>query len=117
MTETCNRRVGRRHVLAGVFGAGALAALATISKGTSFAEEAAGTLVAATGTLPIPGQLVATDEGGVSVFTLATASGTDTALVSGKEIEIAGYNGTFLGPTMIVSDGEKVRFDITNNLG
>ncbi|GAA1623499.1 multicopper oxidase family protein [Actinoplanes couchii] len=116
MTDTCNKRVSRRHVLAGVFGAGALAALATISKGTSFAEEAT-TLVAATGTLPVPEQLVATESDGVSVFTLAAGTGTDTTLISGKEIETAGYNGTFLGLTMIVSDGEKVRWDITNNLG
>ncbi|GLY01140.1 multicopper oxidase domain-containing protein [Actinoplanes sp. NBRC 101535] len=117
----------RRQVLAGTFGFGALAALARIGSGTSFAEETTATdttvtttattnATAATGTLPIPDLLTATDDGGVSVFALETQAGTNTTLISGKTITTAGFNSTFLGPTIQVTDGQAVRFDITNTL-
>jgi FtsP/CotA-like multicopper oxidase with cupredoxin domain len=118
-THRSPSRVSRRHVLAGAFGIGAIAALARSGGGTSFAEEETVTTLAtaAGGTLPIPDLLAATDEDGVSVFALDARTGTDTTLVSGKTISTAGYNGTFLGPTIRLSDGEAVRFDVTNNLG
>ncbi|MEV6346303.1 multicopper oxidase domain-containing protein [Actinoplanes sp. NPDC051851] len=112
-------KLKRRHLLAGIVGLAGSAALVKIAgSGTSFAEEttAAEAATPATGTLPIPDLLTATDEDGVSVFTLGTQSGTNTSLISGKSITTAGYNGTFLGPTIKVTDGETVRFDVTNNL-
>ncbi|GGN87694.1 multicopper oxidase [Actinoplanes lobatus] len=119
-----NSSLTRRRILAGAFGAGAIAALARIGGGTSFAEEtgtgtteATTTATAAGGTLPIPDRLDPTVEDGVSVFTLQAQTGTNTSLVSGETINTAGYNGTLLGPTMLVSDGEPVRFDVTNSLG
>ncbi|BEL07926.1 multicopper oxidase domain-containing protein [Actinoplanes sichuanensis] len=125
-THRSPSRISRRHVLAGAFGIGAVAALARIGTGTSFAEETATSVeateavtlaTAAGGTLPIPDLLTATDEDGVSVFALDAQTGTNTTLVSGKTISTAGYNGTFLGPTIQLTDGQSVRFDITNNLG
>lgn len=116
----------RRRVLAGAVGVGALAALGRLWMGESFAAEEDGTATeadttaaaatAATGTLPIPELLTATDENGVSVFALEAMTGAAT-LVSGRTTATAGYNGTLLGPTMRVADGENVRFDVTNSLG
>lgn len=114
-THRSPSRISRRHILAGVFGAGAIAALARIGTGTSFAESST-LATAAGGTLPIPEVLAATDEDGVAVYTLQAQTGTNTTLVSGKTIATAGYNGTFLGPTILLSDGDAVRFDITNGL-
>lgn len=118
----------RRRVLAAAFGLGSVAALAKIGGGISFAEEeastaetteatAATTATAAGGTLPIPAQLVADVQDGVSVFALEAQNGSNSTLVSGSTITTAGYNGTSLGPTMLVSDGEQVRFEVTNSLG
>src|SRR5690349_12931911 len=79
----------RRRILAGVVGVGSLTVLGRLWMGESFAAEeptateAATTATAATGTLPIPELLTATDENGVSVFALEAQSGTAT-IVSGK---------------------------------
>jgi FtsP/CotA-like multicopper oxidase with cupredoxin domain len=128
MTHTSGRRkhaksTTRRRFLAAAFGLGSAAALARIGGGISFAEDtateaaAATTATAASGTLPIPEQLVATVEDGVSVFALEARAGSNSSLVSGDTVSTAGYNGTTLGPTMLVSDGEQVRFEVTNSLG
>jgi len=113
----------RRRFLAGAMGIGSIAVLGRLGMGMSFAAEEDATATeattlatAATGTLPIPALLTATDENGVSVFALEAKTGTAT-IVSGKTTTTAGYNGTLLGPTMKVTDGEQVRFDITNTLG
>ncbi|GAA2524112.1 multicopper oxidase [Winogradskya humida] len=96
-------------------------ALAKIGNGISFAEETASDVTtevaAAGGTLVIPELAAKTDDNGVSVFALKAGTGTDTSLVSGTTLKTAGYNGTYLGPTIRVSDGEQVRFDVTNQLG
>jgi len=111
----------RRRFLAGAIGVGSVAVLGRLGMGMSFAAEEETTEVtttatAATGTLPIPSLLTATDEDGVSVFALEATTGTAT-IVSGKTTATAGYNGTLLGPTMKVTEGESVRFDVTNSLG
>ena len=124
----------RRRILAGVVGVGSVAVLGRLGMGmasaaeedTTTAEasaeatatattEATTTATAATGTLPIPDLLTATDEDGVSVFALEAKSGTAT-IVSGLTTSTAGYNGTLLGPTIQVADGDSVRFDVTNTL-
>ncbi|MET3428893.1 suppressor of ftsI/bilirubin oxidase [Actinoplanes tereljensis] len=116
MTDT-PKLVTRRRALAAAFGLASVAALAKFgTSGTSFAEETATTATLAGGTLPIPDQLVATVEDGVSVFALTAQSGSTSSLVSGETVSTAGYNGTSLGPTMLVSDGEQVRFEVTNGL-
>jgi FtsP/CotA-like multicopper oxidase with cupredoxin domain len=128
MTDSKHRAVSpsgptRRRFLAGAVGLGSLAVLGRVWMGESFAAEedtaaaeATTAATAATGTLPIPDLLTATDDGGVSVFALEATTGTAT-IVSGKTTATAGYNGTMLGPTMRVGDGDRVRFDVTNSLG
>ena len=114
--------INRRRFLAGAVGIGSVAVLGRLGMGMSFAAEddtaaeATTTATAATGTLPIPDLLTATDEDGVSVFALEATTGT-AAFVSGLTTTTAGYNGTLLGPTMKVTDGDSVRFDVTNSLG
>lgn len=124
VSAPASARATRRRFLAGAVGVGSIAALGKLWTGmasaaeedeTEVTAEATTTATAATGTLPIPDLLTATDENGVSVFALEATSGTAT-IVSGKTTATAGYNGTLLGPTMKVTDGEVVRFDVTNGL-
>lgn len=50
------------------------------------------------------------------VFGLRIARG-QTALLPGKLADTAGFNGTFLGPTIRAHRGDRIRLDITNELG
>lgn len=49
------------------------------------------------------------------VFALKTVHG-HTELVPGKLANTAGFNGTFLGPTIRAHRGDKIRIDVTNEL-
>lgn len=122
-SQRAQRLATRRRFLGVAFGAGAAAALYKMS-GMSFADEstagvtteATTTATAAGGTLPVPELVEPTDDNGVAVYAIEATTGTDTSLVSGTTLETAGYNGTFLGPTILVNDGDRVRFEVTNGL-
>jgi FtsP/CotA-like multicopper oxidase with cupredoxin domain len=103
--------LSRRKLLLGLGGVGVGSALA--GSALRFASNASA--ATATGTLNIPTLLSAADDNGVSVFTLSAQTGTST-LVSGVSSSTAGYNGSYLGPVLKVSNGEQVRMAVTNNL-
>lgn len=65
--------------------------------------------------LPIPAVAPARVENGVRVFDLVAATG-ETRFVPQGPTPTLGYNGTYLGPTLIADRGERVRVDVTNGL-
>lgn len=110
-------------MVGGVIGIGSLAALTVLGTGSSEAEETATEAEAteettaatlAGGTLPIPDLVTPTDDGGVQVYELAMAAGTTT--IAGGTVSSAGFNGSFLGPTIQLAEGDTVRLEVTNNL-
>ncbi|MCH1625984.1 multicopper oxidase family protein [Ferdinandcohnia quinoae] len=56
------------------------------------------------------------DADGTKHFSLTMQSGT-TEFLSDKMTDTWGFNGSYLGPTIRASRGDKVAFDIENNLG
>ncbi|MCL8017265.1 multicopper oxidase family protein [Streptomyces sp. AS02] len=83
------------------------------------AEEAATTeetTAADGGTLPIPDLLSGEEADGVLVYDLTMQTGTHE-LLSGVTSETAGYNGSFLGPTLRMTKGDQVQINVTNSLG
>ena len=58
----------------------------------------------------------AIESDGTKNFTLSMQTGT-TELLPGKMADTFGINGTYLGPTIKVSRGDKVSFNVQNNLG
>ncbi|MCC3359029.1 multicopper oxidase family protein [Bacillus sp. REN16] len=58
----------------------------------------------------------AIESDGTKNFTLSMQTGT-TELLPGKMADTFGINGTYLGPTIRVSRGDKVSFNVQNNLG
>ncbi|SFS06017.1 Multicopper oxidase with three cupredoxin domains (includes cell division protein FtsP and spore coat protein CotA) [Microbacterium sp. cf046] len=54
-------------------------------------------------------------EDGVRVFELEAAA-SESAFVDGGATPTLGYNGPYLGPTLIAERGERVRVDVTNGL-
>ncbi|KUN79532.1 multicopper oxidase family protein [Streptomyces griseoruber] len=70
----------------------------------------------ATGTLNIPDLLEATTSDGTTTYTLTAKTGTSEVL-SGVTSTTAGYNGSYLGPTMKWTKGDTVLMNITNSLG
>ena len=73
-------------------------------------------LAADSATLSIPDLLEATVTDGVSVYTLDAKTGTHEVL-SGVSSSTAGYNQSFLGPTMKWTNGDTVKMKVTNDLG
>lgn len=67
------------------------------------------------GTLTIPDLLEGTTSGGTTTFTLAAQTGSAEVL-SGVTSTTAGYNQSFLGPTMKWTKGDTVLLNITNGL-
>lgn len=66
--------------------------------------------------LPIPPIAESTlDEQGTRVFALDARSGT-TEFVQGTQTPTQGFNGTYLGPTLIADVGDTVAVDVTNSL-
>jgi len=80
--------------------------------GTFLAQDSA----AATTTLSIPDLLDSATDGDVTVFALTAETGTHNVL-SSVTSSTAGFNGSYLGPTIRVANGEEVRMDITNDIG
>jgi bilirubin oxidase len=66
--------------------------------------------------LYIPPLLEPRLENGEKVFDLAVQAG-ETEFFQGKPTKTLGFNGNYLGPTLRASTGDKVRLNVTNNLG
>lgn len=124
MTNNIERRAGRkgkglhrRKFLGGMAGAG-LAAVAAAGTTFSLLTDAKGNKAGAatdTATLDIPDLLEGTTSDGTTTFTLTARTGTHEVL-SGITSDTAGYNGSFLGPTMKWTTGSTVLLNITNDL-
>ncbi|WP_338686855.1 multicopper oxidase domain-containing protein [Streptomyces acidiscabies] len=69
-----------------------------------------------TATLTVPDLLEGTTSGTTTTFTLEAKTGTHDVL-SGVSSTSAGYNGSYLGPTMKWTNGSTVLLNITNSLG
>lgn len=108
------RSVSRRAVLATAGGLG-IAAVAGLRLSQALPASAASTDTT-TGTLTIPPLLTATDDNGTSVYTLSMQTGS-SALLTGLSSSTMGFNGSYLGPTIKVSNGDQVRMEVTNSLG
>ena len=65
--------------------------------------------------LIVPPLLEAHVDGDEKVFGLRVLHG-QTALLPGKLADTAGFNGTFLGPTVRAHRGDKIRINVTNEL-
>ncbi|MFJ9966637.1 multicopper oxidase family protein [Streptomyces avermitilis] len=105
----------RRKFLGGMAGAG-FAAVAAGGTALAYLTDAGqdGARAAST-TLTIPDLLEGTTSDGTTTFTLEAATGTSEVL-SGVTSTTAGYNQSFLGPTMKWTSGDTVLLNITNSL-
>jgi FtsP/CotA-like multicopper oxidase with cupredoxin domain len=65
--------------------------------------------------LRIPPLLQPRLENGETVFDLKVMAG-QNELLPGKLADTAGFNGSFLGPTLRVHKGAKIRINVTNDL-
>ncbi|WP_328506072.1 multicopper oxidase family protein [Streptomyces sp. NBC_00391] len=111
------RGLHRRTFLGGMAGAG-LAAVAVAGTAFSLLTDAKGNKAGAatnTATLNIPDLLEGTTSDGTTTFTLTARTGTHEVL-SGVSSDTAGYNGSYLGPTMKWTTGSTVLLNITNDL-
>jgi len=107
----------RRKFLGGMAGAG----LAAVTAGGGAAYALLGgsgqsKARAADTTLTIPDLLEGTTSDSTTTFTLEAQTGTSEVL-SGVSSTTAGYNQSFLGPTMKWTSGDTVLLNITNSLG
>ncbi|WP_371662740.1 multicopper oxidase family protein [Streptomyces sp. NBC_00280] len=117
MSETKSKGLHRRKFLGGMAGAAGLAAVG--AAGATFALLTDGNTfkaAAADNTLNIPDLLEGTTADGTTTFTLTAQTGT-SEVVSGVTSTTAGYNGSYLGPTMKWTNGSTVLLNITNDLG
>ncbi|MEV1063774.1 multicopper oxidase domain-containing protein [Streptomyces sp. NPDC050263] len=109
----------RRKFLGGMAGVGlgavgaAGAAFSLLTGGNGNKASAATT---ATGTLDIPELLEGTTSDGTTTYTLTAKTGT-SEVISGVTSTTAGYNGSYLGPTMKWTTGTAALLNITNTLG
>jgi len=111
--------MSRRHVLLEAFGvASTVVATAALGSRLSVAHASAvlDSAASAGGSLPVPDLLSPMVHNGVKVFALEMAHGS-TRIRPGTESPTAGFNGAFLGPTLRIADGDRVRFEVTNRLG
>ncbi|MEI5526668.1 multicopper oxidase domain-containing protein [Streptomyces brasiliscabiei] len=111
------RGLHRRTFLGGMAGAG-LAAVAVAGTTFSLLTDAKGNKAGAatnTATLNVPDLLEGTTSDGTTTFTLTARTGTHEVL-GGATSDTAGYNGSYLGPTMKWTTGSTVLLNITNDL-
>uniref|UniRef100_A0AAU3I1X5 Multicopper oxidase CueO n=1 Tax=Streptomyces sp. NBC_01393 TaxID=2903851 RepID=A0AAU3I1X5_9ACTN len=114
-SKTKGKGMHRRKFLGGMAGAGLAAvtaggtAIALLTNATQNKAHAAGT------TLTIPDLLEGTTSDGTTTYTLEAKAGTGEVL-SGATSTTAGYNQSFLGPTMKWTSGDTVLLNITNSL-
>jgi FtsP/CotA-like multicopper oxidase with cupredoxin domain len=105
----------RRRFLGGMAGAGLAAVTAggtAIALLTNAGQDKAS---AASTTLTIPDLLEGTTTDGTTTFTLEAKAGT-SEVISGVTSTTAGYNQSYLGPTMKWTNGDTVLLNITNSL-
>jgi len=105
--------ISRRSALKAVlFGSTALVT------GTAFTYRSAPAKaqIAFTNKLAVPPLLVGEMHGGVRVFDLRMQSGA-TEFFKGVQTPTLGINGGFLGPTLKLRNGEKLRLNVTNAIG
>lgn len=114
-SRTKGKGMHRRTFLGGMAGAGLAAvtagggAIALLTNATQNKAHAAGT------TLTIPDLLEGTTSDGTTTYTLEAKAGTGEVL-SGVTSTTAGYNQSFLGPTMRWTSGDTILLNITNSL-
>lgn len=114
-TRSRTKGLHRRKFLGGMAGIG-LGAVGTAGMTFSLLTGATRSKAAAAdGTLVIPELLEGTTTGGTTTFTLAAQTGSAEVL-SGVTSTTAGYNQSFLGPTLKWTTGDTVLLDITNSL-
>ncbi|WP_406006633.1 multicopper oxidase domain-containing protein [Streptomyces sp. NBC_00637] len=116
---TGGKGLHRRKFLGGMAGAAGLAAVG--AAGVTFSLLTGGnnskaSAADATGTLTVPDLLEATTTDGATTYTLTAKAGTSEVL-GGVTSTTAGYNGSYLGPTMKWTKGETVLMNFTNTLG
>ncbi len=106
--------ISRRSALkAALFGSTALAAGTAFSLFTD-APSRAGTVFI--NKLTIPPLLAGKQENGIRIFDLHMQKGM-SRFFQGVQTPTLGVNGSFLGPTLKMRNGEKVRFNVTNTIG
>ena len=66
--------------------------------------------------MPIPPLYEGSMVNGAKTFDLEMADGT-TEFLTGLQTPTSGYNGTFLGPTLLFRKGDSVTLNVTNHLG
>ena len=66
--------------------------------------------------LVIPPALKPTDIDGISTYDLVMQNG-DTEIIDGYITRTSGINGSFLGPTLYMRQGDQVRINVRNDLG
>ena len=71
---------------------------------------------AAQNALPIPPLLTPVTQNGVKTFSLNLTNG-QGQLIPGLTSNTMGFNGSFLGPTIYVDEGDLVHMAVTNSLG
>jgi suppressor of ftsI/bilirubin oxidase len=114
-SRTRTKGMHRRTFLGRMAGTGLAAAtaggtaVALLTNATQNKAHAAGT------TLTIPDLLEGTTSDGTTTYTLEAKTGTSEVL-SGVTSTTAGYNQSFLGPTMKWTSGDTVLLNITNSL-
>ncbi len=69
-----------------------------------------------TNTLPIPPLLEGTQTEGVRVYDLTLQKGV-SHFIPNKDTDTLGINQAYLGPTLKLVDGEKIRLNVTNTIG
>ncbi|MCT9084040.1 multicopper oxidase family protein [Streptomyces fulvoviolaceus] len=119
-TKTTKGRGGkglhRRKFLGGMAGVGLAAVGAAGATFSLLTEGNSNKAAAADGTLTIPDLLEGTTSDGTTTFTLEAQTGT-SEVISGVSSTTAGYNQSYLGPTMKWTNGDTVLLNITNSLG
>ena len=116
------RRRRRRGLIIGLLVAPlAVVGLLVAGGGIWFAANSARATPPAAGTvefvnpLAVPALAPSRVEDGVRVFELTAQAGSSSFL-PGAETPTLGYNGSYLGPTLVAERGEQVRVDVTNGL-
>ena len=66
--------------------------------------------------LPIPPLLTPVIQDGVKTFPLNLTNGQEQ-IVPGLTSNTMGFNGSFLGPTIYVNEGDPIHLAVTNSLG
>ncbi len=112
--------MNRRSLLKGLMASTAIIALdnsySTAFKADSLLVSPANARPTPTNNLPIPPLLEGKMTGGVRVYDLNLQKGL-TEFIPGKKTKTLGINQDYLGPTIRMVDGEKIRLNVRNGIG